>query len=71
VVINPEDGTHELLLDEEDGLWNGASLVFGTLEANRDSLFISNYAVLPPEPENSLGPAVLKFEVGTTGLALP
>ena len=71
VVITPEDGTHELLLDEEDGLWNGASLVFGTLEDNRESLFIANYAVLPPEPENSLGPAVLEFEVGMSGLALP
>ncbi len=71
VVINPGDGTHELLLDEEDGLWNGASLAFGTLEANRASLFITNYAVLPPEPENSLGPAVLKFDVGTPGLPMP
>jgi sugar lactone lactonase YvrE len=71
VVIDPEDGTHELLLDEDDGLWNGASLVFGTLPENRESLFIANYAVLPPEPENSLGPAVLKFEVGTPGLTQP
>jgi hypothetical protein len=71
VVINPGDGTHELLLDEEDGLWNGASLAFGTLEENRASLFITNYAVLPPEPENSLGPAVLKFDVGTPGLPMP
>ncbi|MBZ0189349.1 MAG: hypothetical protein K8F91_24100 [Candidatus Obscuribacterales bacterium] len=70
VVIDPDDGTHELLLDEEDGLWNAASLVFGALEENRESLFIANYAVLPPEPENNLGPAVLKFEVGTPGLSL-
>ena len=71
VVIDPEDGTHDVLLDEEDGLWNGASLAFGTQEENRESLFIANYAVLPPEPENSLGPAVLKVEIGTPGLALP
>lgn len=35
------------------------------------TIFIANYAVLPPEPENSLGSAVLKFEVDTPGLALP
>ncbi len=71
VVIDTEDGTHEVLLDEEDGLWNGASLIFGTLEENHESLFIANYAVLPPEPENSLGPAVLQFAVGMSGLAFP
>ena len=71
VRINPDDGTSTLLLSEEDGLWNAASLAFGTTEENRESLYISNYAVLPPEPENSLGPAVLKFEVGTPGLTLP
>jgi hypothetical protein len=30
-----------------------------------------NYAVLPPEPANSLGPAVLKLDIGVPGLPLP
>ena len=71
VRIDPDDGTSTLLLSEEDGLWNPASLAFGTGEGDQESLFITNYAVLPPEPENSLGPAVLKFDVGVPGLPLP
>jgi sugar lactone lactonase YvrE len=71
VKIEPDDGTITLLLDEEDGLWNPASLAFGTGRGDRKSLFIANYAVLPPEPPNSLGPAVLKFGVGVSGLPLP
>jgi sugar lactone lactonase YvrE len=71
VSIDPDDGTSTLLLSEEDGLWNGASLAFGTTEGERESLFIANYAVLPPEPANSLGPAVLKYDVGVPGLPLP
>jgi hypothetical protein len=38
---------------------------------DRESIFISNYAVLPPEPTNSLGSAVLKYDVGVPGLPLP
>jgi len=30
-----------------------------------------NYALLPPAPANSLGPAVLKLDVGVEGLPLP
>jgi sugar lactone lactonase YvrE len=71
VKINPADGSYTVLLTEEDGLWNASSLAFGTGKGDRESLFISNYAVLPPEPENSLGPAVLKVEVGVSGLPLP
>ena len=71
VLIDPDDGTSTLLLSEEDGLWNGASLAFGTVEGDQESLFIANYAVLPPEPTNSLGPAVLKYDVGVSGLPLP
>lgn len=71
VRIDPIDGTTTLLLSEEDGLWNPASLAFGTGKGDRKSLFIANYAVLPPEPANSLGPAVLKFDVGVPGLPIP
>lgn len=68
VRINPSDGSHEVLLTEEDGLWNPASLVFGTGEEDRQHLYIANYAVIPPEPANSLGPAVLRYDVGVDGL---
>ncbi|HEY5729798.1 MAG TPA: SMP-30/gluconolactonase/LRE family protein [Anaerolineales bacterium] len=71
VRINPSDGTFTTLLTEEDGLWNPASIVFGTGKGERESVFISNYAVIPPEPPNSLGPAVLKYNVGVPGLPIP
>ncbi|MGD8751913.1 MAG: hypothetical protein PVG14_10850 [Anaerolineales bacterium] len=71
VRIDPTDGSFTTLLSEEDGLWNAASIAFGTGKGDRESIFISNYAVLPPEPANSLGPAVLKYDVGVPGLPLP
>lgn len=71
VRIDPADGTFTVLLTEEDGLWNPASIAFGTGKGDKTSIFISNYAVLPPEPTNSLGPAVLKYDVGVPGLPLP
>ena len=71
VRIDPADGTYTVLLTEEDGLWNPASLAFGTGKGDRESIFISNYAVLPPEPANSKGPAVLQVDVGVPGLPLP
>lgn len=71
VRIDPADGSFETLLSADDGLWNPASLAFGTGKGERESIFISNYAVLPPEPPNSLGPAVLKLDVGVPGLPLP
>lgn len=71
VRIDPTDGTVTTLLTEDDGLWNPASLAFGTGKGNRESIFIANYAVLPPEPADSLGAAVLKFDVGVPGLPLP
>jgi sugar lactone lactonase YvrE len=71
VRIDPTDGSTTLLLDEDDGLWNASSLAFGTGKGDRKSLFMVNYAVLPPEPANSLGPAVLKLDIGVPGLPLP
>lgn len=71
VRIDPTDGSTTWLLDEDDGLWNTSSLTFGTGKGDRESIFIVNYAVLPPEPANSLGPAVLKYDVGVPGLPLP
>ena len=69
--IDPTDGSYTILLTEEDGLWNPASLAFGTGKGERESIFIANYAVLPPEPENSKGPAILKVDMGVPGLPLP
>lgn len=71
VRIDPDDGTVTPLLDEDDGLWNPASLAFGTGRGDRTSLFIANYAVLPPAPDGHLGPAILQVDVGAPGLPLP
>jgi sugar lactone lactonase YvrE len=71
VRIDPADGSHEMLLTAEDGLHNPASLAFGTTEGDTTSLYITNYAVLPPEPEDSPGPAVIKVDVGVEGAPLP
>jgi sugar lactone lactonase YvrE len=70
VRIDPSDGTTTTLLTEEDGLWNPASVAFGTGKGERKSIFITNYAVIEP-PEDNLGPAVLKYDVGVPGLPLP
>ncbi len=70
--IDPDDCTYETLLTEEDGLFNPASIAFGTGRGDRKSVFISNYALFDfAEPAASLGPAVLKFDVGAPGLPLP
>lgn len=71
VRIDPTDGSFTTLLTADDGLWNPASIAFGTGKGNRQSIFITNFAVLPPEPANSLGPAILKLDVGVPGLPLP
>jgi sugar lactone lactonase YvrE len=71
VRINPADGSFTTLLTAEDGLWNPASIAFGTGKGDRQSVFFTNYAVIPPEPTNSLGAAVLNFDVGEPGLPLP
>jgi sugar lactone lactonase YvrE len=70
VRIDPTDGTFTVLLTEEDGLWNPASIAFGTGKGNRESIFITNYAVIPPGSE-IFGPAVLKYDVSVPGLPLP
>jgi len=71
VRIDPNDGSFELLLTQEDGLYNPASIAFGTSDEDRTSVYMVNYALIPPAPEPSLGPAVLRFDVGVEGLALP
>ena len=71
VRIDADDGAITTLLTEDDGLWNPASLAFGTGKGARESIFFTNYAVLPPAPPNNLGPAVLKFNAGVPGLPIP
>ena len=70
VRINPTDGTFTTLLTEEDGLWNPASITFGTGKGNRKSVFITNYAAIPPGSD-VFGPAILKYNVGVHGLPIP
>jgi sugar lactone lactonase YvrE len=71
VRIDPSDGSHTVLLTAEDGLFNPASIAFGTGKGDRQSVFISNFALLEPGPPGNLGPGVLKLDVGTPGLPLP
>lgn len=70
VKIDPTDGTYTTLLTGEDGLWNPASIAFGTGKGDRESIFITNYAVIPPGSD-MFGPAVLKYDIGVPGLPLP
>jgi hypothetical protein len=61
--IDLKDGSHETLLTESDGLYNPASITFGRASGDKDSVFFTNFALLPPEPPVSLRPGVLKFDV--------
>lgn len=72
VRIDPTDGTTTVLLTGEDnGLFNPASLAFGTGKGDRKSAFITNFAVIEPGPEGNHGPAVLKYDIGVPGQPLP
>jgi sugar lactone lactonase YvrE len=69
VRINPVNGDVVELATAADGIDEPASLAFGTGRGDRQSLFVTNYAVMPPEA--GFGPAVLKMDVGVPGLPLP
>ena len=70
--IDPVDGSHVELLNVDDGLYNPASITFGTGKGNRQQVFLSNFALIPPPPsDNSFGPGVLSYDVGVPGLPLP
>lgn len=71
VHIDPGDGSHTVLLTAEDGLFNPASIAFGTGKGDRQSVLMSNFALLEPGSPGNLGPGVLKLDVGTPGLPLP
>ena len=70
VRINPDDGSVEVLLTAADGLNNPSSIAFGTGKGDRQSIFFVNYALFPDGPD-SLGTAVLKWDVDVAGLPLP
>lgn len=61
--IDPVTGTHEVLLTQDDGLWNPASLALQR-DGDSQSLFITNYALRPPAQAGNLGPAVLRYDIG-------
>ena len=67
VMIDQRTGAVLDLLDESQGLWNPASVAFGTRGRDRGRLYITNYAVLPPVPPANLGPAVLAYDAGVPG----
>jgi sugar lactone lactonase YvrE len=71
VKIDPEDGSFSTVLTEVDGLYNPASIVFGTGKGDRQRVFFTNFALLPPPPTGSIGPAVLSLEVDHPGQPLP
>ena len=51
-----------------DGLDFPASLAFGSGKGNRQSVFVTNFAIGSP---GGTGPALLNVEVGVPGLPLP
>jgi sugar lactone lactonase YvrE len=59
------------LASAADGLHNPASLAFGTGMGDRQRIFFTNFALIPPPPASSLGPAVLSYDAGVPGLPLP
>ena len=67
VKIAPDGSSVETLASMFDGLDFPASLAFGTGKGERQSLFVTNYAIGPP----GAGPGLLKIDVGVPGLSLP
>ena len=65
VRINPVDGRVTTLTRFEDGLDWPASLAFGTGEHDRESVYVTNFAI---GPEGGAGPGVVRIEVGVPGL---
>ena len=59
-------GRVETLLTADDGLWNPASLAFGT-GPRTGGLYVTNYAVLPPVPPTTPGPALLRVDAARHG----
>lgn len=68
VRVDPSDGSITTLATAADGLNFPASLAFGTGKSNRQSVFVTNFAIGPP---GGVGPAILKIDVGSPGMPLP
>jgi sugar lactone lactonase YvrE len=62
------DGDITTLATAQDELDFAASASFGTGKGERQSLFVTNYAIGPP---GGPGPGVVKVDVGIPGLPLP
>lgn len=71
VKVDMDTGEITELLDGDDGLHNPASVVFGTGRKLRQTVFITNFALIPPGPPGNFGPAVLAYDVGVPGLPTP
>ena len=67
VWIDPANGEITELATRSDGLDIPASLAFGTTEGDRESLFVTNYAV----SQGSSKPGILELDVGVAGPPLP
>ena len=68
VKIDPDTGTIANLATADDGLDFPASLAFGTGNSDRQSVFVTNFAIGPP---GGAGPRLIKVDVGSPGLPLP
>jgi sugar lactone lactonase YvrE len=68
VRIDPANGSITTLATANDGLDFPASLAFGTGKSDRQSVFVTNFAIGPP---GGAGPAILKIDVGIPGMPLP
>jgi sugar lactone lactonase YvrE len=71
VKVDTDTGAITELLNGDDGLHNPASIAFGTGRKMRQTVFFTNFALIPPGPPGTLGPAVLAYDVGVPGLPIP
>lgn len=69
VKIDPIDGQVTEILPVDDDLDEPASLAFGTGKGDRQSIFITNFALIPED--GGFGPAILKIDIGVPGAPLP
>ena len=69
VRLDPADGSVIELATVDDGLDEPASLAFSTQGGDRQTVFVTNFAVMPED--GGSGPALLKIEIGAPGLPPP
>ncbi|HZD21897.1 MAG TPA: SMP-30/gluconolactonase/LRE family protein [Acidimicrobiia bacterium] len=68
VKISADGSTIETVATDADGLDFPASLAFGTGRGERQSLFVTNFAIGPP---GGAGPGLVKMDVGEPGQPVP